>query len=298
MLGLTDLVAQDSEILATGIYDAGRLRTNSVIDFHAFNQWNGENDNPGNVGWNPNGLWWSFVRFGSGASTHVNPELYNSLDAADQVLLHLGVLWNEVDSALVGVVAPGVTVGAYLVPGLDIPDGSLPTWTNVWPFSYPEQIKLFEIDPAVVPTASANWNDYQLSPPDEQERRDNLQPYDITAGIKSAIEQGLLTSSTPWGIVFMPEEALPDLTPNNPDWADRRGTVLDARYMNLELATGGTATWAAYAVDANGDVNTDAFLGWINVATGDWVWSYTLDQYIYLPESSVGDTGAWMYVIR
>jgi hypothetical protein len=298
LTALSALHAQDSEILATGIYDTGRLRTNAAIDFHAFNQWNGESDNPGNVGWNPNGIWWSFARFGGGASQHTNPELFNKLDASGQILLNLGVLWNEVDGALVGVVPPGVTVGAYLVPGLDIPEGSLPTWVNAWPFSYPEQIKLFEIDPATVPTTNPNWNDFQLNPPTEEQRLDNLQPYDITAGIKSAIEQGLLTSSTPWGIVFMPEEALPELTPNNPDWADRRGTVLDNRYMQLEVVTGGNPTWADYPVDGNGWVDTGTFMGWLNVTFGDIVWSTSLDGYIYLPESSVGDAGAWTYVFK
>jgi hypothetical protein len=39
-------------------------------------------------------------------------------------------------------------------------------------------------------------------------------------------------------------------------------------------------------------------MGWLNVTFGDIVWSTSLDGYIYLPESSVGDAGAWTYVFK
>ncbi|MEX0324621.1 MAG: hypothetical protein AB3N33_00900 [Puniceicoccaceae bacterium] len=299
LFAIAEMAAQSSEILPTGLYDTGRLRSNEALDFHSFNQWNGENDNPGNVGWNTNGIWWSFARFGGDAATHKNPDLFNKLAAADQIVLHLGVLWNEIDSALSGIVAPGVTVGVYLVPGLDIPEGSFPTFPNAWPFSYVNQIKLFEIDPATVPTTNSSWADFGFNTPTEQQRLDNLVGYDVTAGIKDAISQGLLDVNVPWGFVFFNEEALPDLTPNNPDWADKRGTVIDARYMQLELVTGvEQQIWAGYPVDEAGNVDTMQWLGFINVASGDWVWSYTLSKYIYLPENLVGDGGSWTYIMK
>jgi hypothetical protein len=299
LFAVAELAAQSSEFLATGIYDTGRLRANASLDFHAFNQWNGEFDNPGNVGWSRDGIWWSFARFGGAEATHKNPELFDKIVAADQIRLHLGVLWNEISSGLVGLVPPGVTVGAYLVPEMDIPEGSLPTFPNAWPFSYANQIKLFEIDPATVPTTNADWNDYQFSPPTEQQRLDNLQPYDITTGIKEAIAQGLLDNSTPWGIVFFNEEALPDLTPNNPDWSDARGTVLDMRYMQLELVTGliSQPQWAGYDILESGWVQTGSFLGDV-YPLEDYVWIQQQDKWVYLPEAFVHSNGAWMYLFK
>jgi hypothetical protein len=293
---LADLGAQESEFLAAGIYDTGRLQSNQILDGIRFSQWNGVNDNPGNVGWDQQGLWWSFVRFGSQVATHSNPELFDKLVAADEIHLHLGVLWNEIASSLVGIIPPGVQVGAYLVPEFDIPDGQLPTFQNAWPYVYTQQIKLFEIDPATVPTTNVDWNDYQFSPPTEQQRLENLVAYDITDGLKGAISQGLLDANTSWGIVFFNEEALPDLTPNNPDWLDARGTVFDMRYVQLELVSGGTPTWAGFPVGEDDNVDTGSFLGWINVASGDWVYSFSMEKYVYLPESWVTESGSWTYL--
>ena len=220
VLPLGHLGAQTSEILETGMFDTGRLRTNAAVDFHAFNQWNGPTDNDGNVGWNGQGIWWAFARFGGAASQNPNPELFNKLAAADEIYLHASVLRVELDSALVGVVQPGVTVSLYLVPGLDIPDGSLPTWDNAWPFAYPEQLKFAEIDPATTPRFADSAGEFNLNHPNDEERIANLQRYDMTEVIKTAIADGLLTDTTPWGIVYFTDEGLP-LTPNDPKWADK-----------------------------------------------------------------------------
>ena len=56
-----------------------------------------------------------------------------------------------------------------------------------------------------------------------------------------------------------------------------------------------TATWAGYESLTDGWVDTTPWLGWINVSQGDYVWCISLSKYIYLPESFVGDSGAWTY---
>ena len=56
--------------------------------------------------------------------------------------------------------------------------------------------------------------------------------------------------------------------------------------------------WAGYPMTPEGDVDTEGFVGWINVMSGDYVWSYNLSKYIYLPETSVQDGGAWTYVAK
>jgi hypothetical protein len=60
----------------------------------------------------------------------------------------------------------------------------------------------------------------------------------------------------------------------------------------------GLPQWAGFdIVNESGDVDTGTFLGWVNVAQGDWVWSYGLSGWIYLPENIVSEAGAWGYVI-
>lgn len=62
---------------------------------------------------------------------------------------------------------------------------------------------------------------------------------------------------------------------------------------------GGTVglTWAGYPRDELGNVNTGDWLGYLDVSYGDWVWSYSLSGWLYLPESSVGEAGAWTFVL-
>lgn len=61
--------------------------------------------------------------------------------------------------------------------------------------------------------------------------------------------------------------------------------------------TGGDPTWVGWPI-VDGWVNTESFMGWLYVEEGDWDWvrSLSLDKYIFLPEASVGDRGAWIFV--
>jgi hypothetical protein len=58
-----------------------------------------------------------------------------------------------------------------------------------------------------------------------------------------------------------------------------------------------TPKWAGYVIDENGDVDTGAFMGWLNVdhAADNWIWSYDLGIWVYLKESDVAQDGAWAY---
>jgi hypothetical protein len=60
----------------------------------------------------------------------------------------------------------------------------------------------------------------------------------------------------------------------------------------------GTTTWAGYDVDEGGNVDTTPWLGFINVLGGDYVWSYSLSNWMYLPEGSVSESGAWIYILN
>jgi hypothetical protein len=84
--------------------------------------------------------------------------------------------------------------------------------------------------------------------------------------------------------------------------ADVAGGKAGASFMdNIALvSSGGGSTvseWAGYPwATENGDVDTLSFLGWVNVLSGDWIWSYSLGQYIYCPEEFVSVSGAWTYI--
>ena len=57
-----------------------------------------------------------------------------------------------------------------------------------------------------------------------------------------------------------------------------------------------TTLWAGYEVAELGWVDTGTWMGYLNVASGDWVWSASLATYIYLPEDFVSESGAWTYI--
>jgi hypothetical protein len=80
------------------------------------------------------------------------------------------------------------------------------------------------------------------------------------------------------------------------------------RYDNIKIAdswnavvpqASGGATWALWPV-ANEimDVNTGAWMGWINVFYAPWIYSYNLDQWLFIEESAVTESGGWAYVFN
>ncbi|MEX0331206.1 MAG: hypothetical protein AB3N64_07265 [Puniceicoccaceae bacterium] len=55
--------------------------------------------------------------------------------------------------------------------------------------------------------------------------------------------------------------------------------------------------WARYLAHSDGvNVDTGDFLGWINISSPPWVYVYSLDNYVYLPEEFVQDSGAWVWI--
>jgi hypothetical protein len=82
------------------------------------------------------------------------------------------------------------------------------------------------------------------------------------------------------------------------------GTAMDTGtiyFENLEgyiVREGGGMTWAGYNVDENGWANTESWLGWINAAQAPWIQILSLDNYGYIEESGVTDSGSWMYILK
>ena len=81
---------------------------------------------------------------------------------------------------------------------------------------------------------------------------------------------------------------------NSPDTEDNGLTFSN---IMLEYSGGSsTDTWAGYTV-TDGWADTGDFMGWLYVDNDPWLISSSLNgNWIYLPESQVGDSGAWTYL--
>jgi octaheme c-type cytochrome (tetrathionate reductase family) len=56
--------------------------------------------------------------------------------------------------------------------------------------------------------------------------------------------------------------------------------------------------WAGYPVSPAMGVDTGSWLGWLSVEFAPWVFSYSMEKYIYLPEELVTENGAWTYIMK
>lgn len=75
--------------------------------------------------------------------------------------------------------------------------------------------------------------------------------------------------------------------------------VIDFEIPGSTGSGGASGEWAGYPIsNENMDVDTGGFLGWINVFNGDFVWSYAMSRWLFLPEANVSDTGAWAFLGR
>jgi len=78
---------------------------------------------------------------------------------------------------------------------------------------------------------------------------------------------------------------------------------LDELEIYAEPSEGGEPSqWAGYDIvvtDGLDYINTEGWMGWLDVTTAPWNYSLSLESWIYLEEAAAGnETGAWMYVIK
>lgn len=62
--------------------------------------------------------------------------------------------------------------------------------------------------------------------------------------------------------------------------------------------TGTNTTWANYPVTEDSIVDTGDWMGFLNVANDPWAYSFSLDQWLYIRQSSVTENGSWVYVLN
>lgn len=72
---------------------------------------------------------------------------------------------------------------------------------------------------------------------------------------------------------------------------------------NLEVAAGGGGTggmepWFGYTPDAEGWVNAEDWMGWLNVLGAPWVYSLSLQGWTYIPSEQSLEGGGWVYVMK
>lgn len=58
------------------------------------------------------------------------------------------------------------------------------------------------------------------------------------------------------------------------------------------LGESGDDTWYGYNVLESGDVDSGTWLGWINVVNDPWIWSYSLEKYLF-----IGDNSGWVFIL-
>lgn len=72
--------------------------------------------------------------------------------------------------------------------------------------------------------------------------------------------------------------------------------------LEFDIYREGTAPvdtdWAGYVFDENGWINTNRWLGFLNVSNAPWVYSNSLNGWVYAREGDVTQSGGWVYVPR
>lgn len=79
------------------------------------------------------------------------------------------------------------------------------------------------------------------------------------------------------------------------------GYNTDVKIDNVRIVTVGEGngdTWAGWPIIDGTFVDTGSFLGFLEISADPWQWSYDLNRYIFLPESSVTGSGGWLYLHR
>ena len=65
---------------------------------------------------------------------------------------------------------------------------------------------------------------------------------------------------------------------------------------------GSDDSWAGYTIVKQGEqdwVDTTGWVGWLDVTASPWIYSLSLDGWVFVEESAAAaDAGAWMYVLK
>jgi len=81
------------------------------------------------------------------------------------------------------------------------------------------------------------------------------------------------------------------------------GLRLDEIEIYAEAVSGSVDVfWAGYPIVKQGDrdwIDTNPWMGWLDVTAAPWVYSNSLDAWTYLSEDeAISESGGWMYLIK
>lgn len=111
---------------------------------------------------------------------------------------------------------------------------------------------------------------------------------------------GVPQAGLPAGDPALPDSALPGPAVAFADaiHLSNSGHAVYAEYL-FQNFYANTLLWAGFLVhNESGDVDTEGFLGWINVRQAPWIWCYSLSTWMYCPEENVTGAGAWTYILN
>jgi beta-glucanase (GH16 family) len=66
-------------------------------------------------------------------------------------------------------------------------------------------------------------------------------------------------------------------------------------FSNLEATLNEKVLWGPWEINA-GYVDTSPWMGWLWVEKDPWIWSFSLNHWLYCPGENVTGSGAWVYV--
>jgi len=88
-------------------------------------------------------------------------------------------------------------------------------------------------------------------------------------------------------ITIQYEQGVPEGNTPNGQWS-----VLEI-IGDFSSSGGGGDTWLGYTVDSEGWVNTESWIGWVNVLDAPWIWSSSLSSWLY-----IADDSGWVFIPR
>lgn len=86
------------------------------------------------------------------------------------------------------------------------------------------------------------------------------------------------------------------INPPGNTWAERESVAFDNLMITGPVVA--APQWAGYEIDEMGIVDTGAWLGLLYVENDPWIWSYSLETWLYLPPEAISETGSWSYVTQ
>ena len=113
---------------------------------------------------------------------------------------------------------------------------------------------------------------------------------DVNAGATTILDQSLMGNAT--------EVTEFRIIANVPAGSANKNRMRVEELM-VQAASGEAPTWALWPIlDEAGNVDTSPWMGFLNVINDPWIWSYSLNQWLYIDGNNVTESGSWAYLFN